>query len=111
MARTGNEGDPKTGLTAVVGIVGTLVLILVIVGLQALFYHVEGDVYSEIYAEPNLDVRMVRAQQLEVLNSYGWVDREKGVARIPIDRAMEMVIADQSAGGGGTTGEGIARTP
>ncbi len=25
------------------------------------------------------------------LRSYGWVDKEKGVAHIPIDRAMEMV--------------------
>jgi hypothetical protein len=110
VARIGTEGDPKTGLTAVVGIVGALALVLIIVGLQALFYHVEDDIYSEIYAEPNLDVRMVRAQQLEVLNSYGWVDREKGVVRIPIDRAMEMVIADPS-GGGAAPGEGIARTP
>ncbi len=110
MARTGNEGDPKTGLTATIGIVGSLILILIVVALQALFYHVEDDIYSEIYAEPNLDVRMVKAQQLEVLNSYGWVDREKGVVRIPIDRAIEMVIAEPS-GRAAAPGEGTATTP
>lgn len=110
MARRGIEGDPRTGQAVVVGIVGTLILILIVVGLQALFYHVEDDLYSQIYAEPQLDVKMVKAQQLELLASYGWVDREKGVVRIPIDRAMEMVVADPS-GGGGTEGEGIARTP
>jgi len=26
--------------------------------------------------------------------SYGWVDKEKGVARIPIQRAMELELAD-----------------
>jgi hypothetical protein len=30
------------------------------------------------------------------LHSYGWVDRRAGVARIPIDRAMELVAAEQS---------------
>jgi hypothetical protein len=28
----------------------------------------------------------------EQLNKYGWVDREKGVVHIPIDRAMELVV-------------------
>ena len=27
-------------------------------------------------------------------SSYGWVDKEKGVARIPIERAMELELAD-----------------
>ena len=26
------------------------------------------------------------------LNSYGWVDRTSGIARIPIDRAMQLVL-------------------
>jgi hypothetical protein len=33
-----------------------------------------------------------RAAQLRKLDSYGWVDVEKGVLRIPIDRAMELVV-------------------
>ena len=28
------------------------------------------------------------------LNSYGWVDKGKGVARIPIDRAMQLTLRD-----------------
>jgi hypothetical protein len=30
-------------------------------------------------------------------SSYGWVDKEKGVARIPIERAMELELADLQA--------------
>jgi hypothetical protein len=33
-----------------------------------------------------------RDARLERLRSYGWVNREGGVAHIPIDRAMEMVV-------------------
>jgi hypothetical protein len=29
-------------------------------------------------------------REMDILNSYGWVDREKGIARIPIDLAIEI---------------------
>jgi len=31
-------------------------------------------------------------QQKAVLNSYSWVSRADGVVRIPVDRAMELVV-------------------
>lgn len=33
-----------------------------------------------------------REARLERLGSYGWVDRRAGVAHIPIDQAMELVV-------------------
>lgn len=35
-----------------------------------------------------------------VLSSYGWVDREHQIVRIPIERAYSLVIARQRAGAG-----------
>ena len=32
-----------------------------------------------------------RIKEEEILNSYGWVDQNAGVAHIPIDRAMQIV--------------------
>jgi len=40
-----------------------------------------------------------RLQQMERLRSYGWVDREAGVAHIPIDEAMRMYLAEQQKKG------------
>ena len=34
-----------------------------------------------------------KAEYTKRLSTYGWVDRAKGVARIPIDKAMEQVVA------------------
>src|SRR5450432_3059971 len=34
-----------------------------------------------------------KAKNLKHLSSYGWIDRAKGVVHIPIERAMEQVIA------------------
>jgi hypothetical protein len=33
----------------------------------------------------------------KTLASYHWVDKEKGIVGVPIDRAMELEIADLSA--------------
>jgi hypothetical protein len=47
--------------------------------------------------EPRLEVvldqvlRQVRADEQAMLRSYGWVDRQAGIVRIPIDRAMTLL--------------------
>ncbi len=41
---------------------------------------------------PAKDLDKVRATEDSVLNSYGWVVRDGGVVRIPIDRAIELVV-------------------
>lgn len=43
-------------------------------------------------ATPREDLVRMRARDREILNSYGWVDRQAGVAQIPIDRAMELLL-------------------
>jgi hypothetical protein len=41
---------------------------------------------------PRLDLEGQRAFENSVLNKYWWVDRQKGVVGIPIERAMEMLV-------------------
>ena len=36
-----------------------------------------------------------RLRQLERLDSYGWVDREAGMAHIPVIEAMKMMVEEQ----------------
>jgi hypothetical protein len=56
---------------------------------------------SPIPPEPRLEVdatenwETYRRSQREILNSYGWVSREQGRVRIPIERAMEAVAKDE----------------
>lgn len=47
----------------------------------------------QLQVEPGEQYRSVRAAQERLLRSYGWVDRERGIARIPIERAMELIAA------------------
>jgi hypothetical protein len=39
---------------------------------------------------PGTDAARVEAQAQHMLDGYAWVDRSAGLARIPIDRAMEL---------------------
>jgi len=38
------------------------------------------------------DLEQYKAAQEEILNTYGWVDRKAGIVRIPIDRAMGILL-------------------
>ncbi len=42
---------------------------------------------------PVLDLKQLRESEEEKLNSYGWVDQKAGIAHIPIDRAMDLLLA------------------
>jgi hypothetical protein len=30
--------------------------------------------------------------QQNILNTYGWIDRQNGIVRLPIDRAMQLLL-------------------
>ena len=38
-----------------------------------------------------LEINDFRLQEEKTLNSYGWTDQKAGIARIPIDRAMQLL--------------------
>jgi len=44
-----------------------------------------------LQVNPTRDLAEYRAEQEEILASYGWVDRNAGIVRIPIERAMDLV--------------------
>src|SRR5262245_46291538 len=43
--------------------------------------------------EPN-DLASVREEEEQVLDSYGWIDKDRGLIRIPIARAIELVAKE-----------------
>ena len=45
----------------------------------------------QLQANAAADQAKARAEEEELLNTYGWVDRQAGVVHLPIDRAMQMI--------------------
>jgi hypothetical protein len=48
----------------------------------------------QLQARPVDDLRTLRAWEDERLHGWGWTDREAGLARIPIDRAMALLAPE-----------------
>ena len=87
--------DPNVAVSAVVGIISAILLFVIIVMLQALFYWAEqGELEKKVFSQPYQALQQLDANQIELLNSYGWVSEKDGVVHLPIDRAMELVAAE-----------------
>ena len=41
---------------------------------------------------PSTDLHILREGEEKILTTYDWVDAKQGVVRIPIDRAMDLMI-------------------
>lgn len=45
-----------------------------------------------IQADPAGEYEALRRREDDLLSTYGWVDREAGVVRIPVELAMKLVV-------------------
>ncbi len=88
--------DPNVAASAVVGIISAILLFVIIVVLQAYFYEAEqNELEKKVYTQPYQALQQLDANQIELLNSYGWVSEADGVVHVPIERAMELIAAEQ----------------
>ena len=54
-----------------------------------------GDTYEQMRAEARAKkLKDARDEDAKALTTYAWVDKNKGTVRLPIDRAMELTVAD-----------------
>jgi hypothetical protein len=49
-----------------------------------------------LQVSPRMEWRDFRKSQQDQLGSYGWVSREEGKVRIPIERAMELMAESEN---------------
>ena len=45
-----------------------------------------------LQVQPYVELENLRRHEDEVLNTYGWVDKNGGKVRLPIDRAMDLML-------------------
>jgi len=89
-----NEDHSDSGLIATIAIVGGLSVVVIALSMNALVRDEVNHVLEGGTA--NLDtVRDLKNQQTTALNEPAhYVDKSKGVVSLPIDRAMQLVVAD-----------------
>ena len=84
----------RTPLSAWFGIVLLFVLFGVLV-LATIGPAPRGSDYEQARAKKRVEnLKTVREEADKALTTYGWIDKNKGVARVPIERAMELTVAE-----------------
>jgi hypothetical protein len=84
--------EPRMGLVAAVFGAIVVGLILVVLGVQAIYDRVlEQQIYVKVLEPVSEDLKDLRAREDEQLHSYRYIDRAAGTVRIPIERAMELL--------------------
>src|SRR5438552_17743028 len=54
-----------------------------------------GDDYEQKRAKTRQEkLKTLRDEQDKALATYGWIDKNKGVAPVPSDRAMQLTVAE-----------------
>ena len=92
------DTDTRPGSIVAVGLIGSILLVVVVVALEALFGHVaQAEARRKVVEVGNTELRGYTAEQLEKLHGYRVVDPAQGAVAIPIERAMELTVRD--AGG------------
>jgi hypothetical protein len=88
-----SKADPNAKAVAFVGIVGAVSVFLVVILLQIVFYRMqENETARKVLSAGPQELAQLEAQQGAELTGYAWVDEANGVARIPIERAMELTV-------------------
>jgi hypothetical protein len=54
--------------------------------------HAVNTSYPQLQLSPQADLKEFRDREEAELNTYGWINRTAGVVRIPIDKAMDLVL-------------------
>ncbi len=95
------KDELNTPAVVTVGIVAAILLFVAIVFLQAYFAREEqAEHQRKVVSQRSEELATVQAAQEAQLSGYRWVDRARGIAAIPIDRAMALVARELPARAG-----------
>src|SRR6266481_3550991 len=68
--------------------------------------------YEETRAKKRMEkLKALHEETQKDLTTYAWLDKNKGVARIPIERAMELTVADLAQKKPAPEGAAISSSP
>ena len=91
--------DVNTPVIAAIGLLSVIGLVAFVLLLQVGYYQMSDQLSAQAnIGQTELEVSNLMVAQEERLAGYSWVNREKGKVGIPIDRAMELVLADLAHG-------------
>jgi hypothetical protein len=87
--------EPRSGAIALIGAATVILLALIIVGVEAYYDRVrDQQIFVKQLQPVSEDLKALRAREDADLNSYRYVERGKGTVRLPIGRAMDLLVEE-----------------
>ena len=94
-----DRDEPSSGAIAGFAVGSLILLVLTIGAITQYFNHVWDEaVYEKVLAPPSEQLKEVRGRDDWNLSHYMYLDKNSGQVRIPIDKAMDLVLQDAAAG-------------
>jgi hypothetical protein len=88
--------DVNSGLIFVIGAISSVLVIVVVIGLQAWFlYEERRETDSKAATSVNLELENLKTDYQSKLQGYHWVDRDKQIASIPLEQAKKLLISNK----------------
>lgn len=92
---TVQKDDIDVSMVAIVGAFFCILVFICIVALQAWFYTFKNAEMAAV-SKTSPQLEEIVALQQGKLARYDWADQNKTAVRLPIDRAMELVVTDST---------------
>jgi len=88
-----SESDTARLTACAVGIFGTFLIVAMLV-LAMRHYTQRAQVGAKRVEERYKFLQDQRAADAKAINEYDWVDKDKGIVRLPIQRAVELTLQE-----------------
>jgi hypothetical protein len=86
--------QPRSTFSTWVGVV-LLFAVFGLIAFVAIQASPRGDTYEEKRAKVRAEkLEAAQKENVTALTTYGWVDKNKGIARIPVDHAMQLMLVE-----------------
>jgi hypothetical protein len=94
-----DRSEPLT-IPILLNIVAIGIILAIVIGGVTFYFHAYRDrIIEETQLTPvSQDLLDLRAKEDQALNSYGIADKAAGTVRVPVSRAMQLVMAEAAAG-------------
>jgi hypothetical protein len=92
----GDNVRERSGLAYTVAILGAFLIVAALVWAMRQ-YTQPGALNEKRKAERANALKEVRATERDALDNVGWIDPVKGIVRLPITNAMQIVLRDWSS--------------
>ena len=100
----GQMDDPEPGVTWFLSLVSLVLMVVVVLASVAMYFgFADGEIDRKIVDRPTVELQKLRLSQQEQLTEYQRYETEDAEGnkveriRIPVTRAMELVVADSRA--------------